>query len=107
MKKYWSPALAFAAGVFAFGMALGTAFAAEAGAVPPGPNTCVSGGGGFIGGGSFRDCDLWQDGSFWHEVIGWGPFAHGGSAGRVCDSPRGNPFPPPTDSDPNTKCPGW
>ncbi|QWY84398.1 hypothetical protein SEA_KNOCKER_56 [Mycobacterium phage Knocker] len=80
---------------------------AVAEAVPPGPNTCVSGGGGFIGFGAFRDCDLWPDGSFWHEVTGGGPFAFGGSSGRVCDSPRGNPMPPPTDSDPTTMCPGW
>ena len=55
----------------------------------------AAGGGGFIGGGSYEDCDLWADGSFWHRWTGWGPFAHGGGAGRVCD---GMP-PVPTDND--------
>jgi hypothetical protein len=94
----------------AFAVAAGIGFVGstpQAEAVPPGPNTCVSGGGGFIGFGSFRDCDLWADGSFYHEVFGGGPFAFGGSSGRVCDSPRGNPMPPATDWDPNTICPGW
>lgn len=77
--------------------------APTASAIPPGPNTCVSGGGGFIGYGGYRDCDLWPDGSFWHEVTGGGPFAWGGSSGRVCD---GFPVPPATDNDPSTPCPG-
>lgn len=71
-----------------------------AGAIPPGPNSCVSGGGGFIGFGGYEDCDLWPDGSFWHRWWGGGPFAAGGGAGRVCDG-----LPPvPTDSDPRTPC---
>jgi hypothetical protein len=91
-------------GVAIFGMALGAAFApAQAQAKPPGPNSCVSGGGGFIGGGSFTDCDLWPDGSFWHTWRAWGPFASGGGAMRVCDN--GTPAPAPTDNDPNTPCP--
>ena len=76
---------------------------AVAQAILPGPNTCVSGGGGFIGYGSYEDCDLWPDGSFWHRVSGGGPFAWGGSSGRVCD---GFPVPPATDNDPKTPCPG-
>lgn len=76
---------------------------AVAQAIPPGPNTCVSGGGGFIGYGSYTDCDLWPDGSFWHRVSGGGPFAWGDSSGRVCD---GFPIPPATDNDPTTPCPG-
>ena len=77
-----------------------TTAAPSAEAIPPGPNSCVSGGGGFIGYGWYRDCDLWPDGSFWHEWGGSGPFAFGGGAGRVCD---GMP-PVPTDSDPRTPC---
>lgn len=69
------------------------------------PGQC--GGGGFIGYGSFCDSDGWSDGSFWHCVGGGGPFAWGSTCNRVCDSPRGNPMPPLTDNDPNTKCPGW
>ena len=76
--------------------------APQANAIPPGPYTCVGGGGGFIGGGSYEDCDLWPDGSFWHRWTGYGPFAWGGGAGRVCD---GMP-PVPTDMDPTTPCPG-
>jgi hypothetical protein len=58
-----------------------------------------------MGGGpfaTFKDCDLWSDGSFWHEVYG-GFIGYGGSASRVCD---GFPVPPATDSDPSTPCPG-
>jgi hypothetical protein len=72
--------------------------ATPADAIPPAPYTCVGGGGPFA---SFRDCDLWPDGSFWHEVAG-GFIGWGSSSGRVCD---GNP-PIPTDMNPNTPCPG-
>lgn len=62
------------------------------------PGQC--GGGGFIGGGSFCDTDPWPDGSFWHCVTGWGPFAWGSNCNRVCEG-----FPPPiTDNDPRTPC---
>lgn len=92
----------FSLGIAMFGMALVAAFSpTQAQAIPPGPNSCVSGGGGFVGGGWYEDCDLWPDGSFWHRWTGWGPFASGGGAGRVCDG-----LPPvPTDNDPNTPCP--
>lgn len=73
--------------------------APQANAIPPAPYTCIGGGGPFA---LFRDCDLWPDGSFWHEVAG-GFIGWGSSSGRVCD---GNP-PTPTDMDPTTYCPGW
>lgn len=103
LEMAW-PAAMFATGAVVFGMGLSAAYAPEANAIPPGPNSCVSGGGGFIGGGGYEDCDLWPDGSFYHRVYGFGPFAFGGSSGRVCD---GSPIPPATDNDPTTKCPGW
>ena len=88
---------ALAGGVIA---GTGLAWAGHAEAIPPGPNSCVSGSGGFIGGGGYEDCDLWADGSFWHRWWGWGPFAAGGGSGRVCDG-----LPPvPTDNDPGTPC---
>jgi len=79
-------------------LAAGITVAAPAKAIPPAPYTCISGGGLFA---TFRDCDLWSDGSFYHQVYG-GFIGYGGSEGRVCD---GNP-PPPTDWDPTTPCPG-
>ena len=79
-----------------------------AAATPHPDGSCRVGGGGFIGGGAFRDCDMWPDGSFHHKVSGFGPFAFGDVfSGRVCDSPPGNPMPPVTDNDPATMCPGW
>lgn len=96
MKKLIATALMAAATAGAF------VSAPAAGAIPPGPNSCVGGGGGFIGYGGYEDCDLWPDGSFWHRQWGSGPFAFGSSAGRVCD---GMP-PVPTDNDPSTPCPG-
>lgn len=95
MKKGIAISFSIVAGMF-----MGVGLADPAQAIPPGPNSCVSGGGGFIGYGWYRDCDLWPDGSFWHEWGGSGPFAFGGGSGRVCDG-----IPPvPTDSDPKTPC---
>ena len=90
----------FSVGMGVFGMAIATAFTpTEAQAIPPGPNQCIMGGGPFA---TFKDCDLWPDGSFWHSEFG-GFIGYGGREGRVCDG-----FPPPfTDNDPNTVCPGW
>ncbi|AEJ95725.1 hypothetical protein SEA_WALELIANO_50 [Mycobacterium phage Waleliano] len=101
MNKAQKALVAFGAGVTLLwgGAVLAPAVA---GAIPPGPNTCVGGGGGFIGYGGYEDCDLWADGSFWHRQWGSGPFAFGSSSGRVCD---GMP-PVPTDNDPRTPCPG-
>jgi hypothetical protein len=70
----------------------------SANAIPPQPGVCISGGGPFA---TFRDCDLWPDGSFYHQEFG-GFIGYGGREGRVCDG-----FPPPfTDNDPTTMCPG-
>lgn len=103
MKSITKGALAASA------IALTAALTAPTAAAVPWPDgSCRRGGGGFIGYGAFEDCDMWPDGSFHHRVSGAGPFAIGDVfVGRVCDSPRGNPMPPVTDNDPNTKCPGW
>lgn len=73
-------------------------FSPRANAIPPQPGVCVSGGWGYA---AYRDCDLWPDGSFWHQEVA-GFIGFGGREGRVCDG-----FPPPfTDNDPTTPCPG-
>ncbi len=66
---------------------------AVAQAIPPGPNTCVSGGGGFIGYGSYTGSDGYFPGDVDEVVIGGtGYDSHGGhSSGdgvRVILPPR-------------------
>ena len=101
MRKYLWPIVFGAVGLVVFAMSMMSAYTAHS---QPGMNC---GGGGFIGWGSYCDSDYWPDGSKLHCVSGGGPFAWGSRCDRVCDSPPGNPLPPITDSDPNTRCPGY
>jgi hypothetical protein len=94
---FW-PAAFMATGIAIGSLGIGVALAPQANAIPKGPNSCVLVNAPFV---SYKDCDLWPDGSYYHEVLGGYGGLGGGESYRACD---GFPIPPATDNDPRTPC---